>query len=120
MGTTSWKKTSVWTLAKDLELRTLWDLGHTTKEIGRALGVSKNSAISRAHRIGLSRPAPAAIVAARALGRGVRKADEGPKIGPAECHYVTGGSYCGLPTVDNTSWCDVHKRLVYVKHEANR
>jgi GcrA cell cycle regulator len=40
-------------------LRALWDEGHSTAEIGRRLGVSKNSVVGKAHRLDLpSRPTP--------------------------------------------------------------
>lgn len=42
-----------------LKLRQLWDEGHSTSEIGRRLGVSKNAAVGKAHRLGLpARPTP--------------------------------------------------------------
>ncbi len=42
-----------------LRLRGLWDEGHSTAEIGRRLGVSKNAVVGKAHRLGLpSRPSP--------------------------------------------------------------
>jgi GcrA cell cycle regulator len=40
-------------------LRVLWDEGHSTAEIGRKLGCSKNAVIGKAHRIDLpTRPSP--------------------------------------------------------------
>jgi len=45
----------------DLEaaLRRLWGEGHSTAEIGRRLGVSKNAVVGKAHRMGLpDRPSP--------------------------------------------------------------
>lgn len=39
-----------WTSDKIILLRRLWDEGHSTAEIGRRLGVSKNSVIGKAHR----------------------------------------------------------------------
>lgn len=40
-------------------LRALWDEGHSTAEIGRRLGVSKNAIIGKAHRLALpGRPSP--------------------------------------------------------------
>lgn len=40
-------------------LRALWDEGHSTAEIGRRLGVSKNAVVGKAHRLGLAaRPSP--------------------------------------------------------------
>lgn len=42
-----------------LRLRGFWDEGHSTAEIGRRLGVSKNAVVGKAHRLGLpSRPSP--------------------------------------------------------------
>jgi GcrA cell cycle regulator len=42
-----------------LRLRSLWDEGHSTKEIGRRLGVSKNSVVGKARRLDLpGRPSP--------------------------------------------------------------
>ena len=41
------------------ELKRLWDKGLTTGEIGKALGVSKNAVVGKAHRLGLNgRPSP--------------------------------------------------------------
>lgn len=44
----------------DIErLRVLWDEGHSTAEIGRRLGVSKNAVVGKAHRLDLpARPDP--------------------------------------------------------------
>ncbi|MDA8249150.1 MAG: GcrA cell cycle regulator [Rhodospirillales bacterium] len=40
-------------------LRTFWSEGHSTAEIGRRMGVSKNAVVGKAHRLGLvSRPSP--------------------------------------------------------------
>lgn len=41
------------------ELRVLWAAGHSTAEIGRRLGVSKNAVVGKAHRMDLGgRPSP--------------------------------------------------------------
>ncbi len=40
-------------------LRMLWSEGHSTAEIGRRLGISKNAVVGKAHRLDLpSRPSP--------------------------------------------------------------
>ncbi len=42
-----------------VRLRELWDEGHSTAEIGRRLGVSKNAVVGKAHRLDLpARPSP--------------------------------------------------------------
>src|SRR5471032_2531668 len=41
------------------QLRALWAEGHSTAEIGRRLGVTKNAIVGKAHRLDLSaRPSP--------------------------------------------------------------
>src|SRR5271157_3383644 len=48
-----------WTDVTIDELRALWSDGHSTAEIGRRLGVSKNAVVGKAHRLDLpSRPSP--------------------------------------------------------------
>jgi GcrA cell cycle regulator len=48
-----------WTVDTIVRLRELWDEGHSTAEIGRRLGFSKNAVVGKAHRLDLSaRPSP--------------------------------------------------------------
>jgi GcrA cell cycle regulator len=48
-----------WTEGTIVRLRELWDEGHSTAEIGRRLGFSKNAIVGKAHRLDLSaRPSP--------------------------------------------------------------
>jgi len=48
-----------WTEEAIGRLRTLWAEGHSTAEIGRRLGVSKNAVVGKAHRLDLpARPSP--------------------------------------------------------------
>ena len=48
-----------WTVEMIDELKQLWAQGMTTGEIGKKLGVSKNSVVGKVHRLGLSgRPSP--------------------------------------------------------------
>jgi GcrA cell cycle regulator len=48
-----------WTPERVQRLRVLWDEGHSTAEIGRRLGVSKNAVVGKSRRIGgLARPSP--------------------------------------------------------------
>lgn len=48
-----------WTEETISRLRALWSDGHSTAEIGRRLGVSKNAVVGKAHRLDLpARPSP--------------------------------------------------------------
>jgi GcrA cell cycle regulator len=49
----------VWNEDTIRQLRDLWSEGHSTAEIGRRLGVSKNAIVGKAHRLDLdARPSP--------------------------------------------------------------
>jgi GcrA cell cycle regulator len=48
-----------WTDTTKAQLRQLWVEGHSTAEIGRRVGVSKNAVVGKAHRLDLpARPSP--------------------------------------------------------------
>jgi GcrA cell cycle regulator len=48
-----------WSDEAIVRLRSLWDEGHSTAEIGRRLGMSKNAVVGKAHRLDLpARPSP--------------------------------------------------------------
>lgn len=48
-----------WNEEAIVRLRVLWTEGHSTAEIGRRLGVSKNAVVGKAHRLDLpARPSP--------------------------------------------------------------
>ena len=48
-----------WTAEAIERLRALWAEGHSTAEIGRRMGVSKNAVVGKAHRLNLpARPSP--------------------------------------------------------------
>lgn len=48
-----------WTPDRIAELRRRWDAGDSSTKIGAALGISKNSVLSKIHRIGMPlRPSP--------------------------------------------------------------
>ncbi len=62
-----------WTEETIARLRALWNEGHSTAEIGRRMGVTKNAIIGKAHRLVLPRrPSPI-----RARGTGTKP--RGPK-----------------------------------------
>jgi GcrA cell cycle regulator len=48
-----------WTDERIQRLRQLWSEGHSTAEIGRRMGISKNAVVGKAHRLDLpARPSP--------------------------------------------------------------
>jgi GcrA cell cycle regulator len=74
-----------WSDETIVRLRALWDEGHSTAEIGRRLGFSKNAVVGKAHRLDLparpspiKRETPEQIEARRSTQRRV----EGPTLPP--------------------------------------
>ena len=66
-----------WTTAQIAGLRALWDEGHSTSEIGRRMGVSKNAIVGKAHRLDL----PARESPIRPLGSGARPRQAAKRAG---------------------------------------
>lgn len=104
-----------WTPEQDAMLAELWDRGWPTAKIAEDLGITKNAAIGRAHRIGL-KPRPAPVdptkrrdAIARASGRG--------------CQYIAGDAagavragkdpHCGEPVQPGSAYCGKHHALCY-------
>ena len=68
-----------WTDETIARLRELWAEGHSTAEIGRRMGISKNAVVGKAHRLNLvARPSP------------IRRDGERPPPRPAMPRRVTG------------------------------
>ena len=84
----------------DARLAELWMEGHSTAEIGRRLGVSKNAVVSRTHRI------------------------DPPLSASSTCRWLHGErptwTYCGAPSRLGSSWCPDHHAIVFVRPEASR
>ena len=52
-------QTMDWTTEAIERLKALWAEGHSTAEIGRRMGISKNAVVGKAHRLNLpARPSP--------------------------------------------------------------
>jgi GcrA cell cycle regulator len=84
------------------QLRALWDEGHSTAEIGRRLGVTKNAIVGKAHRLDLpARPSPIRRDpdAAPVRRTPVRRV-EGPTLPPLPSAVADGDA--GLPVFGDT------------------
>ncbi|OFX14552.1 MAG: global cell cycle regulator GcrA-like protein [Alphaproteobacteria bacterium RIFOXYD12_FULL_60_8] len=120
----------VWTDEKVAELARLWEEGKSTGEIGKALGVSKNSVVGKAHRLSLSaRPSPIKRVARPVVEKvRVKKpapASDAPKtsvgdLSGASCRWPFGDPrekdfhFCGKRAMAGKPYCDDHAALAYV------
>lgn len=67
-------------------LRGLWAEGHSTAEIGRRLGISKNAVVGKAHRLDLpARPSPIRRDGERKPRRQAPRRGSGPTLPPLSC-----------------------------------
>ena len=71
-----------WNEDSILRLRGLWDEGHSTAEIGRRMGITKNAVVGKAHRLTLpARPSPISRLPGRTMPRPSRRVS-GPTLPP--------------------------------------
>jgi GcrA cell cycle regulator len=81
-----------WTVEAIERLRALWAEGHSTAEIGRRMGISKNAVVGKAHRLNLP-PRPSPI-------RRETTGDAAPRPQPVRAPRPAGiGPRLTLPTV---------------------
>ena len=105
-----------WPPERDAVLTALWAEYLPASEIGTRLGVSKNSVIGRAHRLGLPK---------RNSPMHARKKPAPPKektfsdLLPGQCQYPLGGllekpeEWCGKPIYPGKPYCQEHCKLAY-------
>jgi GcrA cell cycle regulator len=100
-----------WTPELIADLRKWWEEGHSTAEIGRRLNVSKNAAISKAHRLGIAGRTSPIIRAPRDDTEPAQERVatlEGPTLPPlASCDLDPLSASIGNgPPTTWTAWCD--------------
>ncbi len=123
-----------WTEERIAELKRLWTAGHTTSHIGKALGVSKNAVIGKAHRLKLpSRLSPIRRSSGHRKPKPALFSKRAPKIqrqpafkatrsrnGAPECFWPIGDprdadfQFCGEETVPGRPYCPEHYARAYV------
>ncbi|MFH5925613.1 GcrA family cell cycle regulator [Roseomonas xinghualingensis] len=73
-----------WSAEAIEQLRALWAEGHSTAEIGRRMGISKNAVVGKAHRLHLpARPSPIQREQAAAAAASPAPAAQRPAVSPA-------------------------------------
>ena len=105
-----------WTAERTKNLVDLWNQGLTTIEIGRRLGVTKNSVVGKAHRLDLPKrqspipppPEGTPVIRLEALRAGMCSWPEGDPRTP-DFHF------CGAPAVPDKPYCAEHCARAYVR-----
>ena len=124
-------------------LRVLWDEGHSTAEIGRRLGVSKNAAIGKARRLDLTaRPSPIKGVTTgtkpareKAARPVVKRPPPAPRLSRSiiafeprqtSCCWPMGEPgrpgfrFCEAASPVGKPYCEAHAKVAYVRPSVQR
>jgi GcrA cell cycle regulator len=115
---------SIWTPERITQLTQLWKEGHSTAEIGRRIGVTKNAVVGKAHRLLLTpRPSPLK----RKPGPRIQKMVK-PKViafsGPS-CSWPIGHPgdksfrFCDASPVPGKPYCAEHARMAYIRPKSS-
>ncbi len=114
-----------WTDEKVATLKKLWDEGLTTGEIGKRLGVSKNSVVGKVHRLKLkSRPSPIKRTKkAEVKKEEVKKTDKLSllDLNIHTCRWPIGDPrdedfhFCGKKVQAGNIYCEEHAKIAFVK-----
>ena len=138
-----------WTDEQVEELKLLWEKGLTTGEIGKALGVSKNAVVGKAHRLGLNgRPSPIrrgdeeenvdtapteekkkavkAVPAKKEQEKQAKKLFTVNDLTSTSCRWPIGDPkdedfhFCGKEALPDKPYCAEHAEIAYVSAKALR
>ncbi len=107
---------SLWTDVRVVQLRNLWNEGHSARQIAMLIGsgVSRNAVIGKAHRLGLSQRR------SRSLRRPAKFVD---RKGISTCQWPDGHpgeeefKFCGEEVVLGKSYCGSHCGTAYVNFQ---
>ena len=102
---------SIWTPELMERLSALWTEGHSTAEIGRRLGISKNAVVGKAHRLSLKpRPSPLKRPPTRRVIGVAPPSCTWPLGHPGEASF----HFCGKRPVQGKPYCADHAAMAYV------
>ena len=113
--------TQEWTQEQTAALITLWNKGICASEIGRQMGVTKNSVIGKVFRLQLAkrRPSPSAD----ADDQNVRRLEW---LGTGMCSWPLGETdkddfhFCGQTAVPGKPYCRTHCDMAYLPTAKSR
>jgi GcrA cell cycle regulator len=131
-----------WNANQVAMLRAMHAAGATAREIGKALGVTRNAVIGKSRRLGLSRGIRPKLPKPRVRRRKPPRSPA-PKFpflkrtppkppGPVHfraleahhCRWIPGQPesqlYCGEPKVHGSSWCLAHFKAAYSRSAGDR
>jgi GcrA cell cycle regulator len=105
-----------WTPERIAALIALWNESHSTSEIGRRLGITKNAVIGKVHRLGLPQRRPSPKLAPQFAD--VVRLD---RLSSDMCSWPVGNPveegfhFCGEKASPGKPYCPKHCALAYLK-----
>jgi len=107
---------SIWTPELMEQLAVLWAEGHSTAEIGRRMGISKNAVVGKAHRLQLKpRPSPLKRPPVRRVVGIVAPSCTWPLGHPGD----SGFRFCGKRPLPGKPYCSEHAAMAYVRPKSH-
>ena len=108
-------------------LRTLWNDGHSSAEIGRRMGITKNAVVGKVHRLKL--PARLSPMQEPACERSCDTSPPPPQPAPRPFRFAVAGScqwplgepgsaafrLCDAPALCGRPYCEGHCRVAYAR-----
>lgn len=111
---------SVWTEERISALSSLWAEGHSTAEIGRRLGITKNAVVGKAHRLSLT-PRPSPLKSGPVSRPRVKAVPKFLGFAGPTCSWPHGHPgekgfhFCGQRALSGKPYCAEHAALAYVQ-----
>jgi GcrA cell cycle regulator len=108
--------TNEWTPERIAALIALWNEDHSTSEIGRRLGTTKNAVIGKVHRLGLPKRRPSTKPEPKLAD--IIRLD---RLGADMCSWPVGNPsdeefhFCGEKAVVGKPYCTEHCGVAYLK-----
>lgn len=117
-----------WNESRIEMLKSLWDEGLSTSEMGVRLGITKNAVVGKVHRLGLpKRQSPIRAPVRRVVETEVRTdvvrieaLSTGMCRWPMGEQGVHGFDFCGRSSIEGRPYCDEHCARAYVKPDRAR
>jgi GcrA cell cycle regulator len=109
---------NIWTQDRIDNLAKLWSEGFSTAEIGRRLGVTKNSVVGKAHRLSLTpRPSPVKLTGKPRVKPAAKVVEmSGPTCSwPIGHPGEKGFHFCDARAKAGKPYCQEHAALAYVR-----
>jgi GcrA cell cycle regulator len=110
----------IWTQERIEALTGLWQEGHSTAEIGRRLGITKNAVVGKAHRLSLT-PRPSPVKFTGLPRTRIKASSKVIEISGPTCSWPHGHPgdkdfhFCDNRAMPTKPYCAEHAAVAYIR-----